>query len=566
MSITENCQKLKSNLDEAIGWASSNKDIHEGDKEHLIRSLGLARVEAERLVTASRAPMSAGVYGQSQVGKSYMVSMLGRPQGEDSLYARLGNETVNFIEDINPSGDKESTGVVTRFTILEDGHQPLPGYPVQIKLLTQHDLIRILIDTYFHDSGHNESKPLKPEDVEEAFEKVGEQQILESGAVSANSSAPYNRIEAYELSTYVSGKYSGKISINVLSTVSYWDRFIEIAPGLDIEKRAILLSLLWGNIEQFTGLFLQLYDVLAKLQFAESVYASADALLPREAGITDVATLYWMLSGGSDSVKSVNTGQSVSVSREIGLKVGAIEISVPRGKVSALTSKLVILCEKKAWKFQDTTDVLDFPGARARLADETPDAEESMRVKPEGLVDFFLRGKVSYLFEKYCNSYELNFLLLMIKPGNQEVKVITPTVETWIKTLQGETPEERGSQQACTLFFIIARCDELFTEKSGEKRIDGKVKTAVETALLTPFAGADRLGWVDKWDTHNPFRNAYFFRNAQVKAHSLYDFSKNSEGVDIEVGLRNPKTLEEVKTNFLSDKAVNRYFKAPGDA
>ena len=83
---------------------------------------------------------------------------------------------------------------------------------------------------------------------------------------------------------------------------------------------------------------------------------------------------------------------------------------------------------------------------------------------------------------------------------------------------------------------------------------------------MTPFAGADRLGWVDKWDTHNPFRNAYFFRNAQVKAHSLYDFSKNSEGVDIEVGLRNPKTLEEVKTNFLSDKAVNRYFKAPGDA
>ena len=60
--------------------------------------------------------MCAGVFGPSQAGKSYLISALARDT-EGNLQARFGAEMHDFISEINPEGGKESTGLVTRFTM-----------------------------------------------------------------------------------------------------------------------------------------------------------------------------------------------------------------------------------------------------------------------------------------------------------------------------------------------------------------------------------------------------------------------------------------------------------------
>ena len=62
---------------------------------------------------------SVGIFGESQAGKSFLVSTLISDKNGNSTI-QLGNRKLDFIRDINPQGSgKESTGVVTRFSTHE---------------------------------------------------------------------------------------------------------------------------------------------------------------------------------------------------------------------------------------------------------------------------------------------------------------------------------------------------------------------------------------------------------------------------------------------------------------
>ena len=99
------------------------------------------RVEsvARKLSRAAERRMCVGVYGASQQGKSYLVSVLARPPGKAGLLARLGADRLDFITEINPSGGKESTGLVTRFTVHPPEGPADPDFPVDVRLLTETD-------------------------------------------------------------------------------------------------------------------------------------------------------------------------------------------------------------------------------------------------------------------------------------------------------------------------------------------------------------------------------------------------------------------------------------------
>ena len=70
---------------------------------------------AARLRAAAERPMCVAVFGASQAGKSYLVSSLATRPGEP-LLAAYGDQRLNFLQDLNPPGGKESTGLVSRFT------------------------------------------------------------------------------------------------------------------------------------------------------------------------------------------------------------------------------------------------------------------------------------------------------------------------------------------------------------------------------------------------------------------------------------------------------------------
>ncbi|MGP6478923.1 virulence factor SrfC family protein, partial [Rahnella aceris] len=133
----------------------------------LVRYVRKAAHRAERLARAAGRPMCAGVFGPSQAGKSYLVEVLARPE-DGALRARFdGHEPVDFLAEINPIGEKEATGLVTRFTAgagagTQAGQTP-PGAPVRLRVLSELDLVKVLCNTFLHDGDATKETPPGPE-------------------------------------------------------------------------------------------------------------------------------------------------------------------------------------------------------------------------------------------------------------------------------------------------------------------------------------------------------------------------------------------------------------------
>ena len=108
----------------------------------LTKSVRRVAWRANKLAQSQSRNAAISVYGPSQVGKSFLASVLVRP---DEGYLKInfpgsaGSKT--YIDEINPGGDQECTGLVTRFTVNSDHSNK--SYPVYLRLLSEVDLLCI---------------------------------------------------------------------------------------------------------------------------------------------------------------------------------------------------------------------------------------------------------------------------------------------------------------------------------------------------------------------------------------------------------------------------------------
>lgn len=133
---------------DASAWITANTTQLKEDLEALGTIFRRFGRRAERLRVAAGRPMYVAVFGASQAGKSYLVSSLATAPGRP-LLAAYGAERVNFLTALNPQGGKESTGLVSRFTLRA---APAPAdNPVPLRLLSQTDVVKILANACLED-------------------------------------------------------------------------------------------------------------------------------------------------------------------------------------------------------------------------------------------------------------------------------------------------------------------------------------------------------------------------------------------------------------------------------
>ena len=291
-------------------------------------------------------------------------------------------------------------------------------------------------------------------------------------------------------------------------------------------------------------LYIRLYEGLRGLNFASDAYAGLEALLPREQSIIDVQTLKGLGAGGGETLTLIG--------------VDGARVTLPRNEVTALIAELRIVISEQPWDFFQHTDLLDFPGARSReLIKDLPAFLET----GDALRSLFLRGKVAYLFERYCAEQELTSMLLCIGPSNQEVKSLPEMVYEWISSTHGVTPEQR-SQQPNALFLVLTKFDMEFEEKAGERSPESRWITRLESSLLNFFGKQHE--WPRQWDTHGPFRNSFWLRNPNFKAKNIFDYDEDGREIGVRSGER--KRIALFKEAFLKDKVASAHFADPEQA
>ncbi|MGI0524787.1 virulence factor SrfC family protein [Rhizobium giardinii] len=521
---------------QSLAWisdAANAERVGEGRKlaEQQIKKSVIAARKAQAAVDR---PMCVGVFGPSQAGKSYLVSVLARNK-DNPLMARFGDgKDVDFIREINPGGDRESTGLVTRFSIRQE---PSPaGSPVVLRMLSETDVAKILGNSFFLDGDPKKRPPLKSETVLSALDTARSRIGPQSGGLKDE--------DVWDLQDYFEKQFSGLSYIETLS--AYWQTASELAPRLSVRHRAELFSVLWGSIPEFTAVYIDLVTALERLGFPSEAYCQIDALIPREKSIIDVATLSGLGDADQEedlSIRSMN-GSPIKLARSV---------------ITALAAELRIAIADQPWPFFDHTDLLDFPGARSR---QKVDFETFFDDKPDALQDLFRRGKVAFLFDRYVAEQEISSILLCIKPSNQEVVELPDMIDRWIQTTHGATPADRARAET-SLFLVLTMMDQHFTEKAGEEgnNPSDRFKARLGSSLTSYFGKAHR--WPFEWTPGKPFNNTFWLRNPNFKAEFMIRYSGNQE---MQILPEKVEKFAVLRKAYLEVDEVQQHFQDPARA
>ena len=526
--LFQKCKKLISLSDESLSWIKENQSDPAIKQESSSTERALLRNKdhANIILNTIKEPMTAGVFGASQSGKSFLINQLTRGNNQ-TLNIILSGETLDFLTDINPDGNNtESTGLVTRFTASKSDASE--DYPVTMRLLSQTDLIKVLINAYFNDFNSNEEYVPNLSDLTEKI------QLAKKSVSQSNGDITDRDVDSIFL--YVEKRFKSRRIWERLKDCDYWIQLEELLPKLDIDERINLLAPLWGNLEEFSTIYREMYLELRKFNFNSKAYCTRQALIPREDSIINVKAL---LNIGSDEDKIIDVkssdGQTFSLKQSV---------------LAVIIKELVFQIPNKTSVGLEVTDLLDFPGARSRHNYQNADI---MLKNNEILAEVLLRGKVAYLFERYTEDYSINGLILCVVPGNNEVTTVPNNITPWVESLHGETAQEREGQ-VNALFMALTKFDNNFQETLAGDGSD-RWKNAIQTTLIDLFGQS--ADWVNSWTEGKAFDNVFWLRNPAFINHGLMTY----DGGQIETGLSDGARIQEFKLAYLATSEIQKFVK-----
>ncbi len=193
----------------------------------LISELQKVRNQSAQARARRAAPDGVGVFGPSQAGKSYLVSILASRDGRP-LQARFARQELRLPARHQPPGNRESTGLVTRFGLgLSD---VTPDFPVRVRLLTQTDIVKILGNSFLMDFDHQKAAFERPDGM--AIRK----RLSELRAKALpTATGDLDADDVLDLIEYFDTFFAG---ITSELRTEYWREAIELAPRLSGRDRA----------------------------------------------------------------------------------------------------------------------------------------------------------------------------------------------------------------------------------------------------------------------------------------------------------------------------------------
>jgi hypothetical protein len=424
--INQDSTALLKLANQAIEWA--NKYVDDVAKSGVMNSVKKIRRDVKKVNKAVSKRPSVAIFGQSQVGKSYLVQNLTKPSEDTFLKIKInGKENdANFLTDMNPIGGKESTGTVTRFTI--QSNEAPASNPFKVELFSLLDIAAILTNAY-----HSDLKDISYERENQSTEII--QNLFSDYVTSGHNSSAYNEDDVHHFVKYIITNFKSSILIQDLIESGYFNSLNEYLTEVKYENNIRILELLWNKDSFISSLFIRLSEAIKQLNYSEIVYVTEEAIMPNNTTILDVARVNELFS-------EVNTSK-INV-----LLLNGVQATIERPVFAAITKEIELNIANnfegdKDRSFIELCDVLDFPGSKSR--DKIPEIVFKGN-SPDQKLQLFIRGKVSYLFDYYLDNQGVSSLIYCMDNHPPEEKEAPTRLKKWIDKYVGNNPEERNKR------------------------------------------------------------------------------------------------------------------------
>lgn len=538
-SIEDNSEKSK----QWVERIAKTVKVVKNESDNTCMQLNKIAAKARLMSKVCNKKTGIGLFGESQVGKSYLVSTLASDM-DGKLITSIGNKEYNFIDEINPSGGgKESTGLVTRFSTSSQSFTN-PNFPLLLHLLKENEIIKIIVNSYYNDFKDSVNRNIDDKLVNEVIDKCNGIQIKESSSISID--------EIISLCEYIKNNYPflyEKLGDN------YWKVARKKVIYGTIEDRANFFSVLWNGKKEteFTNLYRKLAKTLHRLDNVDYVYSSEKALVIKEGTTPSIINV--------DALAKLNSGDEEE--RLTVLTNGREEI-VLLSELAALTAEVSLQIKNPKLEIIKKMDLLDFPGYRGRLSlsslnDQNSDLETGRTL----ISHLFLRGKVAYLFERYTDNLEINSLIVCTSAESQINTKMEDVIRRWIDTTQGDCAEERSTHRP-GLIWAITKFDMRISSDMDKTRYEYGSSGLLCQSILEKFGNE---AWFNNWDGTDDkpkcFNNIFLVRKPGLESCIFTETSE--EGIEQGISSKYTEKLNKMKQTFIGDEEVNRYIKDPED-
>ncbi|MBM72235.1 MAG: hypothetical protein CL847_05585 [Crocinitomicaceae bacterium] len=500
MTLIQKGRDLDASMGNAISWLRNSNSVD----LRTIRSLNEARRSVSKMTKSLEQKNVFTVFGASQVGKSYLVKNLLSVDNKP-LNIDLGNDDfVDFIKDINPhGGGKESTGIVSRFTIDKVKNT---DFPVELRLLSVKDLILI-----FSRSAFSQITAWSPVQRDEILSSLNH--LDKSEWEPSNCKIPLTRFEVDEIFDSLESEFMQYKSFwNELANLDYIKYIEENIDSIcsSIDHFDAVFNIIWRNSNHLNSLFKELLELYSTLNFESNVYVKKRAILNDV--VNDVGDALLDVSCVSNMAGDTKT-------IDVLLTASNVSTKVLRGGLSVISKEIVLNVEERiaeTREFLKRTDFMDFPGARSNI-EINADSDLQMSTDQLSPADIYIRGKVSYLFDKYSQDFEINNLLFCIPCLKNEVGQLPGLLSSWINRNIGSTPADREKAlveiKTSPLMIVFTWWNiELQPYASDNQSFDIKWERRFDEFFEKQMV-SDHV-WFNKWTETKPkFSDFYFLRD-----------------------------------------------------
>ena len=539
--------------------------VPEAERLQYLRTLLDVRRGLKRVEFAAEERCSAATFGESQVGKSYLIGAMNSDPNK-AFTVTNGDIEYNFINDINPSqqgtGDVEATGLVTRFTTGVD--EQIPKGHLKLSLFSVMDLVLVMCDAYHRQVAVSGAEILDTAQIK---------QIIDNTPVfSQNVPNPILGQDAVlEIEEYLrNSPFESKVK-NLLDTNSGFFKFLLLnVEKIGEEHLLNTLCVLWNRNKNISRLFRTLMDELKRLDYPVYVYVPFKTILKKHRTILDVECLNEIYDEPTPKKRPTEYEGTATVTLPGGTQVSGVN----KGILSALAAELQMTLpqpkketvgQNVSRDFLNSLDILDFPGERGPLAQSSAslDANQTLSL-------VFRRGKVSYLFSRYSETQRISSLMLC--HHNKDSKTLSTmgdVYRTWVEHNVGKTPTERlkfMQESGLSPLFIICTWFNMDLEfyEGASDRVDNmrqkwvnRFSNILESQIIGSSPDPQGTHWFNNWDGE-PFKNIYLLRDF-IYSRNIFDGYSALNGSP-ESKEKHSDYLNELKGSFASYEFVQKHF------
>ncbi len=547
-------------IEKANSWIQSALEGNKRRESHDVLVKCRRELKKKRLVLESN-PATA-IYGESQVGKSYLVSSL--LSGKHNQFSLQGGDGTqyNFIEAVNPpGGGSESTSLVSRFSV---NYTPIDAkFPIKAVLLSPADLILVLCDSFYNDIILKETPEVHLFTAEEL--KLGIQELKESFKGLPPTQSVLTEDDVLDIKDYFEAYFQ---KADRIKDSGFFKEIPQLIQAVEPGRWKDVFCLLWNKDRAFTELFGQLISEYQKLNFAQELYLPIESVLYTYGTLLDVKRMHEIYSNPDHLEPNYTPTTSV-------LLQNGSQVVFSKSFLCALTAELVFGQPKELVKdkpFLEYTDLLDFPGARSRMEIQLNAVEK------KSIPALLLRGKVAYLFNKYSDSERIRILMFCAKHEQTAQRFMPGLLNNWIGKVIGKDADVREKYIETSkisplfiigTFFNVNMAYDPLHDGRDQSSLNYRWKQRFDTTLAKEYIEVENptYSWFNNWTLTEPyFRNIYLLRDfekSETPSRLFIGYNQYKEEKEEVILPQNPNFRKELRQSFIEYDFVKKHFEDP---